>query len=87
MVPEFEKALLALEEGQISEPVETRFGYHIIKAGGKSNKTFDEVKARIIETMSAQKGQKIIDEVVEKLVKENDVKVNIDVPAPPAEKK
>ena len=87
MVPEFEKALLALEEGQISEPVETRFGYHIIKAGGKSNKTFDEVKARIIETMSAQKGQKIIDEVVEKLVKENNVKVNIDVPAPPAEKK
>ncbi len=86
MVPEFEKALLAIEEGTISEPIESRFGYHIIKSGGKFNKTFDEVKEKIIERMSAQKGQKIIDEVVEKLVKDNDVKVNIVVPALPAEK-
>ena len=87
MVPEFEKALLALEEGQISEPVESRFGYHIIKSGGKSNKSFEEVKERVIASMSAQKGQKLIDEVVEKLVKENEVKVNIAVPEHPVEKK
>lgn len=31
MVPEFDKALEVMEVGQISEPVQTQFGYHIIK--------------------------------------------------------
>ena len=30
-VPEFEKALVALQPGQVSEPVVTRFGVHLIQ--------------------------------------------------------
>ena len=30
MVPEFEEALLKLQAGEISEPVETPFGFHVI---------------------------------------------------------
>ena len=50
MVPEFEKAAFELEVGVVSEPVQTQFGYHLIKVEEKdeaSVKAFDEVKATI----------------------------------------
>ncbi len=31
MVPEFEETAFSMEEGKVSKPVKTQFGYHIIK--------------------------------------------------------
>ena len=35
MVPAFETAAFSMEPGQVSRPVQTQFGYHLIKVTGK----------------------------------------------------
>jgi peptidyl-prolyl cis-trans isomerase C len=50
MVPEFSDAAFKLDKGQISDPVHTQFGWHIIKVEDKRIKptpTFDQVKSQL----------------------------------------
>src|SRR5580658_8580076 len=47
MVPSFDEAVFKLTPGQISEPVKSQFGYHIIKLESIDTKSFDEEKAEI----------------------------------------
>lgn len=59
MVPEFSAAAFKLDKGQISDPVHTQFGWHIIKVEDKRIKptpTFDEVKPQL-ENYVAHKAQ------------------------------
>jgi peptidyl-prolyl cis-trans isomerase C len=82
MVPEFAEAAFKLDKGQISDPVKTQFGWHIIKVEDKRIKptpTFDEVKGQL-QNYVARRAQA---ELVENLRKSATIE-RLDQPAKPA---
>ncbi|MFC1739165.1 peptidylprolyl isomerase [Planctomycetota bacterium] len=76
MVPPFEKAAFALKPGLVSDIVETRFGYHIIKVVDHqdgSTTSFEEAKDSIIEKLTQEKQSKITQQYIESLKAEADI--------------
>lgn len=76
---DFLKGARGLAEGEISDPVKTQFGYHIIKVTDVKNEKvyddFESVKTNIENTLLTEKQQKAVLEFSEKLYKENHLKI------------
>ena len=70
-VPEFEKALFALKPGEVSAPVLSPFGYHIIKMGGRESfPTYDTLRPDIMQYIEMRGlREQIIDQKLDSLAK------------------
>lgn len=96
MVPEFADAAFKMEKGQVSDPVKSQFGWHIIRVEDKRKKPapeFDAVKSQL-EAYVTRKAQadlvtKLRDSAkIERLDKKDDAKPAVAKPdAKPADKK
>ena len=70
MVPEFEKAAFALQPGDVSEPIKTQFGYHLIqleehKDAGQQplDEVKDQIRQRLAQDEAAGKVQEALEQV------------------------
>ncbi|SFC27210.1 foldase protein PrsA [Bacillus sp. 491mf] len=81
MDPKFEEAAYKLETGQVSDPVKSSFGYHIIKLTEKKElKPFDQEKENIRKELENRrlKDQQWQQQFYKDLLKQADIKVTDD---------
>jgi len=66
MVPQFEQAAFALQKGEISKPVQSQFGWHVIKVEDKRQKpppSFDQVKDQILGSLMKSHAQTVLSDL------------------------
>jgi len=79
MLPEFEQAAARLKPGEISAPLKTKFGYHLIKVADKKTGKpieFEKVKSVLLQRLSAEKQKEVFDTFIENLKKNFKVEIN-----------
>ena len=76
MVPPFEKAAFSLKVGEVSEPVKSQFGWHLIELHDRKEPEvtpFEEVKEKIVEYLGERRKDRVFDQFLDKLKKQADI--------------
>jgi peptidyl-prolyl cis-trans isomerase C len=61
MVPEFDEVVFKAPIGQVTEPIKTAYGYHLILIEERKSKPFEEARADIEQKIRPEMGQKAIE--------------------------
>jgi len=62
MVPQFEEAAFRLKKGEIGEPFESQFGWHIVRIDDRRQRAapaFEAVKERVVASMIHKRAQQV----------------------------
>ena len=87
MVPEFASAAFSQKVGDISDPVRTQFGWHIIKVTDKKaagTLPYDEVKAQLIAYLKSKKQEEAAQALLKSLRSSAQIESSLPPPASPA---
>lgn len=63
MVPSFEEAAFQLPVGQVSKPVRSQYGYHLILVEKKEGKTFEEARAEIEKRLKPEAAKRFMEDL------------------------
>ena len=82
MTEEFEEAAFGMQVGQVSAPVKTDYGYHIIKVTGRKEDQaadFEQNREKIRAALFEQKSQAEFDAWLQEMHQQHEIKTFLDV--------
>lgn len=85
MVPPFSEAAFAMKPGEISDPVRTRFGFHVIKVEERKEAKevkYEEVREQLRSQVQRKEREQLLVAHLDKLRKEMNVKVYLEQQQP-----
>jgi peptidyl-prolyl cis-trans isomerase SurA len=80
MVPAFEQAAFSLKEGEVSNPIRTNFGWHVLKVEERRAigvTSYEEMRAKLELQLRQQKTEKFVDQYVQELRKKAVIEVKL----------
>ncbi|MEA3454517.1 MAG: peptidyl-prolyl cis-trans isomerase [Candidatus Caldatribacteriota bacterium] len=81
IIPEIDKAVFALEIGELTDIIKSDYGFHILKVTEKkpeSTKSLEEAKEDIIQTLLPEKQKKAFENFLEELKGKTEIEINED---------